>query len=440
MQVEAENLRYLRLYALPKYEGGKWLPQENGNLSRIPDVRNPEELAQYPLRKVRVKSAANLGRILPTDGRVMALKGNFFRYPLLTPAGIIECQAMWNTANNHYEFRIHPRPEAQRMLPSVHALYTKLPEQSDRLKAWVASRTAGATNDIQRARALESYLSTNFTYRLGAPDLNRLNFVEDFIFNAREGHCERFAAALAHLLRMQNIPSRVIVGYAPSGRNPFTGWYNIRFRDAHAWTEAYFPELGWVTFDATPAGPGGSGGNGSWNVRDLLESLDTIWYSNFVNFDSGMQRNYLSLGVQAINTGAQWTFRHGRELLLVALVAAAVMSAPRWRRSRKPRQVTGRAASRVYAETQYGQMLKAVAKIGFERHPEQTPAEFLQTLSAADFELANEARIITEQFCQTRYGEIELSPEAQADSDRALKRIVAASSNRSRKASPLQSA
>ncbi len=40
---------------------------------------------------------------------------------------------------------------------------------------------------------------------------------------------------------------------APASYDRRTGEYVVRDLDAHSWVEAYFPRLGWVTFDPTPA-------------------------------------------------------------------------------------------------------------------------------------------------------------------------------------------
>jgi Transglutaminase-like superfamily len=45
----------------------------------------------------------------------------------------------------------------------------------------------------------------------------------------------------------------VATGYAPGEYNPFTGLYDVRASDAHAWVEVYFPGYGWTTFDPTPS-------------------------------------------------------------------------------------------------------------------------------------------------------------------------------------------
>jgi transglutaminase-like putative cysteine protease len=53
------------------------------------------------------------------------------------------------------------------------------------------------------------------------------------------------------MMRSLGVPARLGVGYAAGERNPFTGLYEVRASDAHAWAEVYFPGVGWLTFDPT---------------------------------------------------------------------------------------------------------------------------------------------------------------------------------------------
>ena len=46
-----------------------------------------------------------------------------------------------------------------------------------------------------------------------------------------------------------------MVGYT-AGTRLKNGSYEIKNTDAHAWTEVYFPTLGWIRFEPTPAGQG----------------------------------------------------------------------------------------------------------------------------------------------------------------------------------------
>ena len=58
---------------------------------------------------------------------------------------------------------------------------------------------------------------------------------------------------MALMLRMVGIPSRVSSGFAPGGRNPDDATFLVEDLDAHSWVEIFFPGIGWVTFDPTPA-------------------------------------------------------------------------------------------------------------------------------------------------------------------------------------------
>lgn len=59
---------------------------------------------------------------------------------------------------------------------------------------------------------------------------------------------------MALLLRLAGIPSRVASGFAPGLSDPEArGTYLVRDTDAHSWVEVWFPRVGWVTVDPTPA-------------------------------------------------------------------------------------------------------------------------------------------------------------------------------------------
>jgi len=79
------------------------------------------------------------------------------------------------------------------------------------------------------------------------------NPLDAFLFEDREGYCQHFSGAMALLLRMGGIPARVASGFSPGAVDRRTGEYLVSDLDAHSWVEAYFPHLGWITFDPTPA-------------------------------------------------------------------------------------------------------------------------------------------------------------------------------------------
>jgi transglutaminase-like putative cysteine protease len=109
---------------------------------------------------------------------------------------------------------------------------------------------AGAPTPYDAAQRIELYLRSNFEYKQDVP--NRTYPLPAFISQDRAGYCQQFSGAMALMLRMLGIPSRVAAGFAPGGRDPDRSNYLIDDTDAHNWIEVFFPGIGWATFDPTP--------------------------------------------------------------------------------------------------------------------------------------------------------------------------------------------
>jgi protein-glutamine gamma-glutamyltransferase len=140
-----------------------------------------------------------------------------------------------------------PRVERYLQLPS------DLPE---RVGALAQQITRGATNTYDRVKAIERYLADRYRYRTDSPvPPEGRDAVDHFLFDTDVGFCEQFASATAVMLRTLGVPARVVVGYTPGSRSAFTGLYDVRASDAHAWVEVWFPNLGWYEFDPTFAVP-----------------------------------------------------------------------------------------------------------------------------------------------------------------------------------------
>ena len=117
-----------------------------------------------------------------------------------------------------------------------------------------AQITASASNDFDKAAALENYLRTRFGYTLQLPQTKEKDPIANFLFERKQGHCEYFASAMAVMLRTLGIPSRVVNGFRSDEFNDLTGNYVVRAKDAHSWVEAYFPGYGWHIFRSDSGG------------------------------------------------------------------------------------------------------------------------------------------------------------------------------------------
>jgi len=111
-------------------------------------------------------------------------------------------------------------------------------------------RAASAT-PYDFVRAVERYLARGFSYSEDPPASGTP--LADFLLRDRVGYCQQFSGAMALLLRMGGVPARVSAGFAPGIRDDERHEYVVRDIDAHSWVEVYFPGIGWITRDPTPA-------------------------------------------------------------------------------------------------------------------------------------------------------------------------------------------
>ncbi|MEA2451649.1 MAG: hypothetical protein QOG04_359 [Actinomycetota bacterium] len=170
----------------------------------------------------------------------------------LTPGTVYSVVSTRGSATKK-ELRTNP-PEA---IPEDIEKYLQLPSTLPvRVEELARRITAGDTNNYDRVRSIESYMRDNYEYSIDSPVPPRgRDAVDHFLFDTDVGFCEQFASATAVMLRSLGIPARVVAGYTPGSRSPFTGYYEVHASDAHAWVEVWFPRLGWYEFDPTFAVP-----------------------------------------------------------------------------------------------------------------------------------------------------------------------------------------
>ncbi|HBH57711.1 MAG TPA: transglutaminase [Arthrobacter bacterium] len=159
----------------------------------------------------------------------------------------------------------------QQSSPAVRGIsadFTRVPGNvPDIVRSTADAVTASSTTEYAKAVAIQKYLrSGEFTYSLQSPvqggyDGNGLSVLADFL-TQKSGYCIHYSSAMAVMARLEGIPSRIAVGYAPGRATGSTvsvagqgalPEYEVDARDAHAWPELYFQGLGWVPFEPTPS-------------------------------------------------------------------------------------------------------------------------------------------------------------------------------------------
>jgi transglutaminase-like putative cysteine protease len=137
--------------------------------------------------------------------------------------------------------------------PDLLEYYTRVPDDLPaEVQATAATMTSQATNDYERALALQEWFtqSGGFRYDTSVASGSGSDAIVRFL-EQREGFCVHFAFTMAAMARTLGIPAQVAVGFTP-GDLRTDGAYDVGIHNAHAWPELYFEGVGWVRFEPTP--------------------------------------------------------------------------------------------------------------------------------------------------------------------------------------------
>ncbi|WP_159449201.1 DUF3488 and transglutaminase-like domain-containing protein [Demequina sp. NBRC 110055] len=141
----------------------------------------------------------------------------------------------------------------------VGARYLNLPAAMNaaRVSDLAADVTSGATSRFAQAVAMQDYLRdpAEFDYDTSVSPSGG-DAVSTFL-DDRVGYCVQFATTMVMMARTLDIPARMAIGFLP-GSEGEGDTYVVQGGDAHAWPELWFPEVGWVRFEPTPAVQTGS--------------------------------------------------------------------------------------------------------------------------------------------------------------------------------------
>ena len=97
-----------------------------------------------------------------------------------------------------------------------------------------ASLVSGCDTDLEAVEAVYHYVVKNFTYDYDKAATVSSGYlpVVDTVLDSKTGICFDYAAVMASMLRSQNIPTRLEIGYAGDAY--------------HAWISVYVKDKGWI--------------------------------------------------------------------------------------------------------------------------------------------------------------------------------------------------
>ena len=317
--------------------------------------------------------------------------------------------------NNHYVYRASSDVGAREALPitaQIRQLNTNLPGNANPRSMALAQRISASVDGDGAfvAAVLAFFANQEFIYTLDPAAVDPRNPVDDFLFETREGFCEYYASALATLARAAGIPARIVTGYQGGELNPVGDYYMVRQADAHAWTEIWLDNQGWVRVDPTATvAPG--------RIRSgIEESID--FGGRDRSGDSQFLRR-LRLYWDAANTSwNRWVINYGQPqqfavlhwlgfarpdstAYIVALLAGALgtvgLLAFWLNQTGGPRRPDA-------AVDLYRRFCERLQRIGIRRAPSEGPVDFAARAIRERPDLATSIREITDCYVALRYG------------------------------------
>ncbi|MCF6320132.1 MAG: DUF3488 and transglutaminase-like domain-containing protein, partial [Proteobacteria bacterium] len=99
-------------------------------------------------------------------------------------------------------------------------------------------------------KALLLFTTDEFYYSYSPPLLIG-DTVDQFLFDTKSGFCEHYASAFTVMMRATGLPARVVTGYQGGILN--NDYLLVKQSDAHAWSEVWIKDKGWLRVDPTAA-------------------------------------------------------------------------------------------------------------------------------------------------------------------------------------------
>ncbi|HSS46605.1 MAG TPA: transglutaminase domain-containing protein, partial [Burkholderiales bacterium] len=270
-------------------------------------------------------------------------------------------------------------------------------------------------------QALKMFSSEKFFYTLQPPLLGK-NPVDEFLFDTKRSFCEHYASSFAFLMRVAGIPTRVVTGYQGGELNELGNYLIVGQADAHAWTEVWLKDRGWVRVDPTAAVSPLRVEAGiaaavpktdslpllvrqdlQWlrQARLIWDAMANNWNQWVLGYNPQRQKQFLSdLGMSE----ATWQNMAIALLVAAGLVMLGLAGMILWRL---------KATATDPVQKAYSKFCGKLAKQGLPRHPAEGPQDYALRLAQAKPLQAEPIRSISELYIALRYGTLAGKPAAQ---------------------------
>jgi len=305
IKVKADKPALWRGQAYDRYTGSGWtkeastitrlVAREDGWME-VPGADQIEgEINRQVVSLVGMESRAIFAAARPVKVRINRQQVGAGALNYYAETDAYDCMATRFLMNPGVEYEVISKmppsdPERLRDCPAeysqemIERYMARVPAQAQaELGGLVKELTSEAETPYDKVIALREYLAEQCVYSERAPTIPRgQDAAAYFVNRGRKGACGLFATALAVMCRLAGVPARVATGFQTGSYDAEAGAFTALHRDAHAWTEVYFPGVGWVPFDQAARrsedGPGWLTAFANQDfVRKLGEVLEQAW-------------------------------------------------------------------------------------------------------------------------------------------------------------------
>lgn len=296
--------------------------------------------------------------------------------------------------------------------------YLQLPKSNSKLLNQSRSLMEQLTDPAKPINTINNvlnYFSTQDFYYSRSPPLLYDDPVDEFLFETKRGYCEHYASSFTILMRLAGLPSRVVTGYQGGEINPIDNFMTVRQSDAHAWSEVFLGEKGWVRVDPTAAIPPGNIENNadalrlnstlkkpdnlfktSWltnqikQMRYAIDAINNRWNQWILGYNNKRQKALFSaIGIKEISWQGLSQLLFTILGLLTAILAFIVFS----NQSKNHSQL----------QSTYLKFLSKLKKKGLNKSDSEGAADFCKRAIVALPENKNSIKQITHLYQQLRY-------------------------------------
>ena len=266
-------------------------------------------------------------------------------------------------------------------------------------------------------QVLTMFRQQEYTYTL-QPPLLRGDVVDEFLFETRRGFCEHFAGSFALLMRAAGIPARIVTGYQGGEYNSVGNYLIVRQSDAHAWTEIWLQDKGWIRIDPTAAvsplrieqGIDNALGDETASFRiqnrnplfgNLLYNWDNLqhsWNDWVINYDDRKQRLFL----QKLDVGIE----NAGDMIIALVILLSSFSGLFWiiswyrERPPKPEQY----------EILFRRFTAKMARHGYVHKESEDSRQYVNRIAVPDQQQSALIGQFIELYNRIKYGTYEASP------------------------------